>query len=140
MAIASVRAGLHYYLSSNAPLTALVGTRIYAERLPDEVSMPALLFTQVSGTPEQAFSGLTGAVEGRFQFDIYAAAEAQETIEQIREALMNLTTGYQSLTLGNGDTFELLNLAPFDYGRYLPDPDTQGLRYTIDFIVMFGRS
>ena len=139
MPIPSVREGLYELFAADATISGLVDDRIYAERLPDTLDMPALLYTMIDGVPDQAFEGLTGLIDARYQIDVYADPDRQEDIEAIREALMGLTSGYQTVSV-NGNTFEIVSISPVDYGRYMPEPDTQDLRYSIDLLVQFGRS
>lgn len=135
----TIREAIYTFLSASSAITNVVSDRIFFERLPDDCGNPALLVSLIDGNPDLCFSGLTGLVEGRLQIDIFAELELEEQIEALREALLNLSSGYQDITV-DSNTFQLISFLPFDYGRYLPEPQTQTLHYSIDFDVKFGRS
>lgn len=139
MPIPTIREGVITLLSGNNAITALVpASAIYWERLPDDAPVRCILVSQISGTPDVSLSGYTGLVNSRLQIDIFAALGDQEVIEGVREALLDLPLGYQSITV-DGNTFQLISLVAFDYGRFIPEPATQVLRYSIDFDLQFGR-
>lgn len=133
----SERKGLYTLLSASSELTDIVTGGIYSEVLPEGFQRPCLLFTGMSGVPDLAMSGLTGLVqERRIQFDLLAETDDQDTIESIRNILINLLDlGYTSVT-ADGGTFEIQEMYPLSMGNYLPDP--AGMRYTIDFYMSFG--
>ncbi len=76
-------------LESQAGLTALVGTRMFPERLPQEPTYPAIAVSRITSERPHALEGSSGLVGAMFQFDVfgktYAAAKA--VVEQLRLAL-----------------------------------------------------
>jgi hypothetical protein len=76
-------------LAAVAGVSNLVGTRIYALRLPQNVTYPAIRYQQISAVRESAMGADTGDVTARMQVDSFAAtyAGAQALAKQVRLAL-----------------------------------------------------
>lgn len=87
----SFKADLFAYLSTEPTLVALVNTRLYPERLPQEPTLPAATYLQVSGLPTYAHDGLTGFERARIQFDSYGTTPlaAEAIADALRAALLN---------------------------------------------------
>jgi hypothetical protein len=58
-----MREQLYYYLQNYAGLTALIGARIYPQRVPTGAALPYVVFTFVGRTPEYDQDGLDGENE-----------------------------------------------------------------------------
>jgi hypothetical protein len=84
---------LYTILSGFAGLTALVSTRIYPRRAPQEVTAPYVIFQRISTIRDHSHSGPSGLANPRYQFDAYAATpeEADAISDQIRLALDGYT-------------------------------------------------
>jgi len=78
-------------LSGFAGLAALVATRIYANRAPQNVTRPYIVFHLVTEeTPQpQQVTGATDLIRARYQFDCYAEnlPAARDVRAQLRLAL-----------------------------------------------------
>lgn len=80
-------------LVAHAPLTALVGTRIYDQMVPTAATSPTprpyLLLTVVSDVPFNEAADAPGAADMRLQFDAYAdnKASAKSVLAAVRAAL-----------------------------------------------------
>lgn len=61
------------HLAANGELANLVGTRIYPGSLEQDSPLPALVYSKVSGIPEYAHDGASGAVESRIQISCLGA-------------------------------------------------------------------
>jgi len=96
------------YLRANGPVAAIVGTRIYAVNLPQQIPgvsnpLPAVVYTQISGRRPQTMEGATGLNDGRYQFSCQAAdyKTAKQLSQAVRDALENLSgTIGSTVTLG----------------------------------------
>lgn len=81
--------GVVVRLMATAPLTALIGARLYPQTIPEEAPRPAAAFQRISGTYDTAHDGPTGWGRARLQFtaqaDIYL--EAKAVAAAIRAAL-----------------------------------------------------
>jgi hypothetical protein len=76
-------------LRAYAPLTALVGTRIYPSTYPQNATLPVVIYQQTSRLPEYSHDGACGAEESRFQISSVAPSYsiARQTADAIRGAL-----------------------------------------------------
>lgn len=109
-------------LSGYGGLTALIGSRVYPNYIPQGATMPCLIFKRVSTPREQAFGTGQEVVTSRprFQFDVWASsALAAATItEQVRACLQ--ASSYAVV---------------FDNEFALRDPDTGLHRRTTDALI-----
>lgn len=88
---------LYSYLSTHAGLSALVGTRIYPVKLPQNVSLPAVTYQKISGHRVHAMQTDPGYASPRFQISCWAVDSATESgydivkavAEQARAALQD---------------------------------------------------
>jgi hypothetical protein len=76
-------------LAAFSGLAALVGTRIYARKLPQGPTYPAVTYYRVSGMREESLSGASGLAHPRYTVTAWATtyAGAQAVAEQVRLAL-----------------------------------------------------
>ena len=96
--------GLISYLSSYATLTALISTRVYLMRIPQDATLPCLVVQRIS-TPRMLTmdsSGATGDLAyPRFQFDAWAdlVATAKPITDAVRAALNGKTGTMGGVTI-----------------------------------------
>jgi hypothetical protein len=85
-------------LEAHPGLAALIGTRLYPERLPDQPGFPALTYKEVSEVPTYAHDGDANYDKSRFQFDCWAVTktEAKAVAAQLRDCL----GGYRGISEG----------------------------------------
>jgi len=85
----SIESDLYDRLSGFAGLAALVGTRLYPNRLPEAVAYPALSWLRVSSIRPIAMGSDSGIVRMRLQVDVWATGHDSMTAvaEQVRLAL-----------------------------------------------------
>jgi len=62
---------LRAFLLSDAPVAALVGTRIYPVKLPQNVTYPAMTLLRVSSAPPTPLKGKTSLNHERIQIDCW---------------------------------------------------------------------
>ena len=126
--MAVVEEALKTRLEGHAGLAALVGTRIYPVRRPQNATLPAVTYQKVGGLSEQTHGGASGLAASRFQFDVWAAtySSASAVAEQIRVALIGFRGTVDGVEIGGvlhrGD-------------RDLPDPLTGMFHRSIDFAI-----
>ena len=84
-----IREAIYSRLSGFAGLTALVGTRIYPSRAPQNAVQPFLTYWCTSSIRASAFGADTGDVDGRWQIDAWGVNQTsvQAVAEQVRLAL-----------------------------------------------------
>lgn len=100
-------------LTGYAPLTALVGQRVFPGRIPQESATPALRYSVISGVPASSLSGAHAdtAKGSRVQVDAYARTylEARSVADAVQLALGDLaqpTPGLSAWLLGERDLFD----------------------------------
>jgi hypothetical protein len=84
-----IQEALYTRLTGFAGLSALAGTRIYAQLMPQDPTYPSVVYMRVSAERETAMGADPGLVHSRFQLDAWSnvAKEARDVTEQIRLAL-----------------------------------------------------
>jgi hypothetical protein len=93
----SLESEVYSRLSGFAGLTALVSTRIYPLRLPQDTTLPAVTFTRLSASRLSAMGSDPGLVRARVQYDAWTEGSgafdgARAIAEQIRAALQRWRT------------------------------------------------
>lgn len=113
----SIDGDIRARLTGNAAVATLFGTRIYAERPPENVAVPYVTYNQVS---RRAIGDHSGSSFGprRWQFDVwaYTYADSFDGAEAIESALK----GWQAATVaGEIDIPEPATTSPARYHRAL---------------------
>ncbi len=62
-------------LIADATVVALIGTRIYPRRLPQNPQLPAVTYSRVRGTSVTGHTGPSGYAAARLQFDSWAVTD-----------------------------------------------------------------
>lgn len=81
----TMEADLYSLLSADAPLAALVGTRIAADRMDQGVTRPFVVFTRTGTEPQQNLLG--DVLATRATFDIQVWADSRTVAEQVADAV-----------------------------------------------------
>jgi len=92
-----VEAALLAKLLGTSGVTSFVSTRINWLRRPQGETLPGIVLTRVSGTPDVPHSGPSGLVESRVQADCWAAS--YKTAKSIARAIEAAVTA-QTFTQG----------------------------------------
>ncbi|WP_417848371.1 hypothetical protein [Thalassoglobus sp.] len=92
----SIEADTYTFLSNQAGITNIVGTRIYPSHLPQNPTYPAMLYTLISADHITSLDDSVGMVRARVQFDVYSPSMANvvNTIEQLRQSLQKYSGSY----------------------------------------------
>lgn len=116
------------YLTTYSGLSALISTRLYPLRLPENPTYPAVTYQRISGPRVQSHSGPSGLAFPRFQFDCYGTSYlgSKAVEKQVRAAL----EGYKG-TMGMVNVSSALSQDDRDFY----DPNTRIWRVSIDFII-----
>ena len=85
----SAETQLYAALSGRAALTALVSTRIYPDAIPENVTLPAVVFVRASTNPTYTIGNVLVCEEVRFAITAWAETRtsAEAIADQIRLAL-----------------------------------------------------
>ena len=99
--MADVRDWVHSKLTNHAGTAALVGTRVYAVRLPQSPTMPAITIQTVSEPREHAFGSDPGIAHATVQVTAWAEtiAGARALGAQVKSALNRVTGAAASITV-----------------------------------------
>lgn len=118
--------GIFTLLSTAAPISALVGTRIYPVNLPEKPILPAIVYYTAGGTSEPTFE-TSGLQKLRYQFDCYG--ELFGDADRTRDALVAFLNGYQG-TLSNGIVLQdAIYLQPIDGFKDAPRQFCLGVEF-----------
>lgn len=84
-----IEEGLYAHLSTNNDISAVVGDRIYLSRLPQEPTLPAVVYSNISGIPYMTMNAKGSLDRSRFQVDCWGsnALEAKSLAQKVRSAL-----------------------------------------------------
>jgi hypothetical protein len=97
----SAEAALYALLTGGSPsISAMVGTRVWPDVLPQAPLLPAIRYQRIS-TPRGQYRTLDGKAEyasPRFQIDIYATSRSQALT--IADAVYRLLEGYTGISSG----------------------------------------
>lgn len=112
---------LYTLLSGDASVSAVVVARIYPLVLPQDVTLPAITYSRISGGQVNSLGGYSGLEAPRIQVDVwgesYAAARA---LAALVHTAMDGATTFRALLESDTDFFE---------------DDTKIYRVSSDFIV-----
>lgn len=115
-------------LDGASGLTALVGTRIYPNRIPQETAMPAVDYQRISGPRLHAMGGGPGLTYPRFQVNSWSDdyLESKNVAEEVRLALQDYTGTIAST---------VIQWIIFEDDHDIPDP--QGIKFHVasDFTI-----
>lgn len=88
-----MEADLHSYLLANSGVASEIGTRLYPEILPQNPTLPAIVYTSISEQEEELMDATSAGFMGRLvQFTAWArtAIDAEQAIQSIKDALRTL--------------------------------------------------
>lgn len=117
--MADVAISIRSYLLTKTVVTDIVGTRIYADKLPQTATLPAIEMTIVSDVPEMELNDLAGLTKARVQLACIATKRttARSLAQAIRTCgiatIKGLYTSVQIRGVAVADTFDSL-LQPTD--------------------------
>lgn len=87
--MSDIGVGLRAKLIGTTAVAAILGTRVYPDRLPQGCTLPAAVYYLISGTEEGSLTGVVGLVHARIQVDAYATTRlaANALADLIRSTL-----------------------------------------------------
>ena len=90
-----MEADVYAILKSNAGIAALVGTRIYPQQLPPDVTLPAIAYRNIDSAP---FGSLCQV--SRIQIDIYSTSYG--VVKSVRDAVRACADGQSNWVFYGG--------------------------------------
>jgi hypothetical protein len=134
MATLTIEEGLYTKLSTTVGITNLISTRVYPNKLPQTVTLPAMTYQRID-TPRvhsHDSSGSAGTAHPRFQFDCWA--ETYSGAKAISDALRAALNGYKG-TITSGANTVVVQGALIQDERYDDFADAGMLRISCDYII-----
>lgn len=125
-----IEAGLYTHLTTDAGVSALIGTRLYPLIMPQDETTPASTYQRVSTTPTYAHGGDCSVDMVRIQIDNYA--ESLLAAKTLAAAVRTALSGYSG-AMGAATVQALF----MDSERDFDDPTTDLFRVTQDFLITF---
>lgn len=105
---------LYSIITANADVTAIIGDRIYPDKLPQKPTLPTLVYYNVGGTPQGQHSGAATLEFTRFQIDAYA--KTSRSAKLLLDAVRQAVESYRGLVGGvRIDTISIIEHAVGDY-------------------------
>jgi hypothetical protein len=120
---------LFNHLTNYVALERLIGTRLYPDLLPQNVTYPAIAYMLESELPEMVQQGPSGLRRAYYRFEIYG--ETIEDVDAIADAIENAMYGY---TEGSPPLLPYMKVTSHETDR-ARDPDTMAFyrmeRFTV---------
>jgi len=124
-------------LSTDAGVTAIIGSgsdaRIFPMILPQNVEMPAVHFSRVSGERTYTMDGKDPLTLARFQFESYSRKTPEE-VKSLSEAIRKALEFFKGMI----GTFEIQRIfleSDSDLNNFTQE--TELFRYTQDFLIHY---
>ncbi len=115
-------------LTNFAGLSALIAARAYPLMLPQNPTLPAVVYQIISNEREELHGGQTGDARPRFQITCWAATQAAvaAVATQVRLAVMSMAASVASVTIKG----------TYNAGEtHIYEPDTKRYGVALDFFV-----
>lgn len=134
MATLTIEQGLVYKLQNTAGLTALIGTRVYLEQLPQGATLPCLTYQRISTSRVLTHdtSGSSGTAYPRFQFDAWATTYG--SAKAIADALRAALNGFKG-TITSGADSVVVQASLVDSETSLPDLAAGMARVMSEYVI-----
>lgn len=89
-----IESDLYNHLKNDAGVSALVVTRIYPLKAPQDVQTPYLVYNEIIGQQNQCIGGGIYQEDVRFQIDCWSMKYSE--IKQLKEAVTSALIGFKS--------------------------------------------
>jgi hypothetical protein len=126
--------GLRAYLMSKTAVNNLVSGRIYPVVLPQNPTLPAIVYSLVNANRPESMIGGTGLVQARVQVDCWALTQdaAASLSNEVRKVLQGFSGNF-----GSGSTLVVVQ-AVHVVGEYeMHEPDVNNYRVIIDYHIWY---
>lgn len=132
----SIYEALVAYLGTVSGLSALIGTRLYPDDLPQSEELPAVFYLTVSDVKDHVYGSIQAVESPNIQFTVYAdtKAEAQAVAEVIKTALSDYHGTMSGVTV---QYIHLINELPSLYKSQ--DGTTRNYAHDLEFEVIFNK-
>lgn len=96
--------GLYSYLTADANLTTLIGSRIYPNIIPEGSASPAVAYQRISSRRWHPHDGRGGLAQVRVQLTI--TGDSYQSVKGVAEAIREALDGYEG-PMGPGGGLEI---------------------------------
>lgn len=96
--MATIEEAMVARMNAHAGLTALVGTRTYPLRVPQDATMPAIAYQKISSPKTQSHSGGSHLAQSRIQLTI--EADSYESVKATADQVRACWEGYKGTVGG----------------------------------------
>tara|TARA_R110002074_G_scaffold383239_1_gene563449 strand:- start:473 stop:868 length:396 start_codon:yes stop_codon:yes gene_type:complete len=121
--------GIRAAVIADSNLNAIISGRIYHERMPQNATMPAILFSRVSTSQNSMLDGIDTLTQVRIQLDIYGDTSA--SVRDLSTKLRTLLNGHAGDLGGSAVQFARLD-SEIDAGFF--DGDEERRRIISDYM------
>ena len=97
MADNTIEAAIFKSLTEDSSISTIIGTRLFPLVIPQDGSMPAITYQQISGDRDHVLSGPTGFTKNRYQFNCWATTYGGA--KRLFEALRIFWDGFSGTVL-----------------------------------------
>ena len=105
--MSQVEPKIYTLLSGDALIAALVATRIYPVILPQDVTLPAISYSRVSGGQVNSFDGYSDLENPRIQIDVWGETYASvQALAALVHTVMDGATTFGALLESDMDFYE----------------------------------
>lgn len=143
--MSAVNTAIYSYLQGISALTALVGTRMYADANKQAINpnvdtkYPYIVWSKVSSVHEHHQGGAAGLASERYEFDVHSldALQAETVGDELRKAL----DGLHHTTMGSASLdVRSVHLQTEDSGAIRLDNKTIEFIVRLDFILVHAET
>lgn len=119
------------YLSTYPDLVTLIGTRLYPDTLPQEPTLPAVVYERVSTPRLSQHTGVVAGGQVRMQYTVFALTRA--SARAIAAQLVAALDGYRGTMGGVGGVAVTVIEIPNEIDQH--DPETDRYQTMLDAIL-----
>lgn len=127
----TINEALYSYLSTHAGLSALVGLRIYPLFLPQNVTYPAVVITEIDLTPKHAMGADVSLYEVRFQFSCWG--DTKSSVDSVKAQVISALRDYSGTMGGAGGV--VVQRIFYESETEIYEPESLKFHIPIDFII-----
>lgn len=130
---------LYTYLTGVSAVNAIIGNRLYPNVMPQEATLPAIVFATITSTVEHGHEGSNSLYRALIQMDLYADEEAGgfDTVRSLAKAVVAALQGVKGATWG-GVAVSAILVEEAGAAHY--DSETDEFRIVVDVRVWYTNS
>lgn len=103
----TIEADIYTTLTNDAGVSGQVGTRVYPLDLPQNATLPAITYSEVSNTPLYSLGGENATQNSRFQFDCFAVdIDSANALGALLKTAMSNAALFKSVRLSRLPLFD----------------------------------